>query len=90
MKITVNKTVKEEIELPLYFEKNNRFCKIISENYYLSVYPENFDDGLMIEPGIDVNPVLTLYSATIRQITKAEFDLAFLKAEKILNELRNA
>ena len=89
MKITVNKTVEEEIELPIYLEYLGWYCKILDEKKILKVYPVNYNSDF-VHPFIDIIGigVLSNYPEKINPITKERFDLEFLKTEKILNDLR--
>lgn len=91
MKITINKTVSEAIEIPEFFEKNGRFCKVLNDDYYMSVNPQEVDVALELTPNIQVFPFkYYLFTGGLTPISEAQFDLAFLKTETILNKLRKS
>lgn len=90
MKFTIEKTVNEEIEIPTYFERLGLYCKIISKTHFLQVCSNELFEELGLEPSINIGAIRHyLRYNDFTEITKEKFDLEFIKAEKLLNELRN-
>lgn len=89
MKITIDKTVKEEIELPEYFQWLNSFYKCLSHGKILAVRPNDFDPELGLEPSIQLMSANFYALEKVNPITKERFDLEYLRTEKILYQLKN-
>lgn len=93
MKITVNTTVKKEIELPLYFkfkDSPNHFYMTVGTESCLEVRNYELNESLVLTPRIDVCPVRYFdFTRGIEPISEAEFKHAFTKVsleiEKLLN-----
>lgn len=91
MEITINKTVTQTIQVPKYFKKNGTFCKVLNETHFIRVSRPEVDFEMDFVPSIVVYPSRHyLNDSDFTEITQTEFDLAFLQAEKILNELRKS
>ena len=90
MKVQITTQTTKEIEVPEYFESSTgRFCKILSDKYMMVVCSNEFDEVLDLEPSIHIQSVGFYLDRELKEITKDKFDLEFIKAEKMLNELRN-
>jgi len=90
MKITVSKSVNQDIEVPIYFEQNGRFCKIINDIFFISVNNQELDTKNRLAPSITVNQNEFYFKNNdFSPISKAEFDLKYLETEIILNKLKN-
>jgi hypothetical protein len=91
MKITVTKSESVEANIPEYFEYLGGYCKCIGKQSILKVCDNEFTESLDLEPAIEIHNsrYYQIDISKIKPISKAEFDLAFLRTEKLFNELRN-
>jgi hypothetical protein len=95
MKITVKKSVDQEIELPKYFKSGHeRFYMILDEDTLLHVKNYTAEDAsLGLYPFIDrskisyVAPVFAIYG--FQEITEEEFRKEFVEVSLHLESLMN-
>ena len=85
MKLTINKTITEEleVELPVYRIGIAHAYKVFSDDYCLQVYTSSSSPSIGIH-----NSRLAFIGSTEIDCTKEEFDKAYKKALKLINSKR--
>jgi hypothetical protein len=91
MKITVNKTTSNEIEVPRYF-KNDRFgfYMIIDEKRFMKVYDIPYSQSFACIPYIKIEEIMGLpynIDTGFTPISEAEFKAAYLRVSVVYDEI---
>jgi hypothetical protein len=91
MKITINKTTAQEVELPKYF-KNDRYglFMIIDDSRFLKVYDIPFDGSYAAIPYFRIEEMAGLpynIDTGFTPISESEFKAAYLRVSVLYDEI---